>query len=154
MISGKTIALTRQTFVSKVMFLLFNMLSRFVIALLLRGKHLLISWLQTPFSVQHTVDISTGKQDLFNVYFKFLHFNPCRICDREGSEVRVFIIFLLKYGLSQALFQLCFLPVNSDYLNLFHTVSVIIALTYTMNFNILFIFYHNFMNYFIIFKKF
>ena len=45
---GKTIALTRWTFVSKVMSLLFNMLSRLVIAFLPRSKHLLISWLQSP----------------------------------------------------------------------------------------------------------
>ena len=44
----KTIALTRQTFVSKAMSLLFNMLSRLVIAFLPRSKHLLISWLQSP----------------------------------------------------------------------------------------------------------
>ena len=46
MTTGKTIALTRRTFVSKVMPLLFNMLSMFVIAFLLRSKSLLISWLQ------------------------------------------------------------------------------------------------------------
>ena len=51
MITGKTIALTRQTFVNKVMSLLFNMLSRFVIAFLPRSKHLLISWLQLPSAV-------------------------------------------------------------------------------------------------------
>ena len=45
MTTGKTIALTRQTFVDKVMSLLFNMLSRMVIAFLPRSKHLLISWL-------------------------------------------------------------------------------------------------------------
>ena len=45
---GKTIALTRQTVVGKVMSLLFNMLSRFVITLLPRSKRLLISWLQSP----------------------------------------------------------------------------------------------------------
>ena len=44
---GKTIALAIRTFVSKVMSLLFNMLSRLVIAFLLRSKHLLISWLQS-----------------------------------------------------------------------------------------------------------
>ena len=48
MITGKTIALTRQTLVSKVMSLLFNMLSTLVIAFLPRSKHLLISWLQSP----------------------------------------------------------------------------------------------------------
>ena len=47
----KTIALTRQTFVGKVMSLLFNMLSRLFIAFLPRSKHLLISWLQSPSAV-------------------------------------------------------------------------------------------------------
>ena len=46
--TGKTIALTRRTFVGKVMSLLFNVLSRLVITFLPRSKHLLISWLQSP----------------------------------------------------------------------------------------------------------
>ena len=49
--TGKTIALTRQTFVDNVMSLLFNMLSRLVITLLPRSKHLLILWLQSPSAV-------------------------------------------------------------------------------------------------------
>jgi len=48
MTTGKTIALTRRTFVGKVMSLLFNMLSKLVITFLPRSKHLLISWLQSP----------------------------------------------------------------------------------------------------------
>ena len=48
MTTGKTIALTTWTFVGKVMSLLFNRLSRFVIAFLPRSKRLLISWLQSP----------------------------------------------------------------------------------------------------------
>ena len=51
MTTGKAIVLTRQTFVDKVMSLLFNMLSRFVIIFLLRSEHLLISWLQSPSAV-------------------------------------------------------------------------------------------------------
>ena len=51
MITGKTIALTIWTVVGKVMSLLFNMVSRFVIALLPRSKCLLISWLQSPSAV-------------------------------------------------------------------------------------------------------
>ena len=51
MTTGRTTALTRQTFVGKVMSLLFNMLSRLFIAFLLRSKHLLISWLQSPSAV-------------------------------------------------------------------------------------------------------
>ena len=49
--TGKTIALTLQTFVGKVMSLLFKMLSRLVIAFLPRSKHLLVSWLQSPSAV-------------------------------------------------------------------------------------------------------
>ena len=51
MTTGKTIALTRRTFVGKVMSLLFNMLSRLVITFLPRSKLLLISWLQSPSAV-------------------------------------------------------------------------------------------------------
>ena len=49
--TGKTIVLTRWTFVGKVMSLLFNILSRLVITFLPRSKHLLISWLQSPSAV-------------------------------------------------------------------------------------------------------
>ena len=51
MTTGKTVALTRQTFVGKVMSLLFNMLSRLIITFLPRSKSLLISWLQSPSAV-------------------------------------------------------------------------------------------------------
>ena len=51
MTTGKTIALTIQTLVGKVMSLLLNMLSRLVITLLTRSKHLLISWLKSPSAV-------------------------------------------------------------------------------------------------------
>ena len=51
MTTGKNVVLTRWTFVGKVMSLLFNMLSRLVIAFLPRSKHLLISWLQSPSAV-------------------------------------------------------------------------------------------------------
>ena len=51
MTTGKTIALTRQTFVGKVMSLFLNMLSRLVITFLPRSKRLLISWLQSPSAV-------------------------------------------------------------------------------------------------------
>ena len=51
MTTGKTIALTRRTFVDKVMSLFFNMLSKLVVTFLPRSKHLLISWLQSPSAV-------------------------------------------------------------------------------------------------------
>ena len=60
MTTGKTIALTRWTFVDKVMSLLFNMLSRLVITFLPRSKHLLISWLQS----QSAVILETPKKSL------------------------------------------------------------------------------------------
>ena len=51
MTTGKTIVLTRQSFIGKVMSLLFNMLSRLIITFLPRSKHLLVSWLQSPSAV-------------------------------------------------------------------------------------------------------
>ena len=51
MTTGKTIALTRRIFVDKVMFLLYNMLARLVTTFLPRSKHLLISWLQSPYAI-------------------------------------------------------------------------------------------------------
>jgi len=51
MTTGKTIALTRWTFIGRVMSLLFNMLSRFIVTFLPRSKCLLISWLQSPSAV-------------------------------------------------------------------------------------------------------
>ena len=59
MTTGKTIALAIWTFVSQVMSLLFNMVSRFVIAFLPRSKHLLISWLQSPSTVILDITAST-----------------------------------------------------------------------------------------------
>ena len=51
MTTGKTIALTIRTFVGKVISLLFNMMSNFVVTFLPRSKHLLISWLHSPSAV-------------------------------------------------------------------------------------------------------
>ena len=66
MTTGKTIALTRQTFVGKLMSLLFNMLSRLVITFLPRSKHLLISWLQSPsfnyYDILNHLNTQLGKQ--------------------------------------------------------------------------------------------
>ena len=66
MITGKIIALTRQTFVGKVMSLFFNMLSRYVIAFLPRTKNLLISWLQSPYTV--TLDTQKIKSHCFHCF--------------------------------------------------------------------------------------
>ena len=73
MTTGKTVALSRRTFVGKVMSLLFNMLSRLVITFLLRSKHLLISWLQSPSAVMleprklKSATVSTVSSSIFHV---------------------------------------------------------------------------------------
>ena len=69
MTTGKTIALTRQTFVGKVMSLLFNMLSRLVITFLPRSKRLLISWLQSP----STVILESPSKLSLSLFLPFLH---------------------------------------------------------------------------------
>ena len=71
MTTGKTIALTRQTFASKVMLLLFNLLSRLVIAVLPRGKHLLSSWLQSPSAViLEPEEIKLAPVSIFSFYLR------------------------------------------------------------------------------------
>ena len=70
--TGKTIALTRRTFVGKVMSLLFNIMSRLVITFLPWSKHLLISWLQLPSAVIleppkiKSVTVSTVSPSIFH----------------------------------------------------------------------------------------
>ena len=71
MTTGKTIALTIWTFVGKVMSLLFNMLSRFVIAFLPRSKHLLISWLQSPSAV--ILEPKKIKSVIVSIFFLIYH---------------------------------------------------------------------------------
>uniref|UniRef100_A0AC11D633 Uncharacterized protein n=1 Tax=Ovis aries TaxID=9940 RepID=A0AC11D633_SHEEP len=70
MTTGKTTALTRQTFVGKVMSLLLNMLSRLVITFLPRSKRLLISWLQSPSAV--ILETQNIKSDSFHCFPIFL----------------------------------------------------------------------------------
>ena len=68
MTTGKTIALTRQTCVGKVMYLLCNMLSRLVIAFLPRSKRLLISWLQSPSAVIWSLEVKSASFHCFPIY--------------------------------------------------------------------------------------
>ena len=69
MTTGKTIALTRQTIVGKVMSLFFNMLSRLVITFLPWSKRLLISWLQSPSAVILELEISSRKLEIPREHF-------------------------------------------------------------------------------------
>ena len=77
MTKGKTIALTRWTFVGKVMSLLFNMLSRLVITFLPRNKNFLISWLQSPSAV-----ILEPKKDSLSLFPLFPHLFPMKWWDQ------------------------------------------------------------------------
>ena len=86
---GKTIALTRQTFVSKVMSLLFNMLSRFVITLLPRSKCLLISWLQSP-----SAEILEPKK----IKFVTVSIVSSSICHEVmGPDVMILVFWMLSF---------------------------------------------------------
>ena len=71
MTTGKTIVLTRWTFVGEVMSLLFNMLSRLVIAFLPKSNHLLISWLQSPSAV-YNVHYGSGSGKIFQLFLLIL----------------------------------------------------------------------------------
>ena len=83
MTTGKTIALSRQTFVGKVISLLFNMLSRFVIALLPRSKCLLILWLQSSSAV------ILEPQKIKSVTVSIVSLSICH--EVMGSEAMIFI---------------------------------------------------------------
>ena len=85
MTTGKTIALTRGTFVSKVMSLLFNMLFRLVITFLPRSKHLLISWLQSASAV-----ILEPKKIILSLFPFFPHLFAKKWWDRVGQSKFIF----------------------------------------------------------------
>ena len=89
MTTGKTIALTRRTFVGKVMSLLFNMLSRLVISFLPRSKCLLISWLQSP-SV-----VIWESPKIKSVTVSIV--SPCICHEVMGLDSRIFIFWRLSF---------------------------------------------------------
>ena len=87
MTTGKTIALTIWTFVSRVMSLIFNMLSRLVIAFLLRSKHLLISWLQS---------LSAGILEPKKIKSVTVSIVPLSICHEVmGQDALIFVFWML-----------------------------------------------------------
>ena len=85
--TGKTIDLTRQTFVGKVMSLLFNMLSRLVLTFLSRSKHLLISWLQSP-SAMILEPKKTKVSHCFHCFHPFMA-NRWGKCGNSGNSERL-----------------------------------------------------------------
>ena len=94
MTTGKTTALTTQTFVSKMMSLLFNTLSRFVIAVLPRSKHLLISWLQS-------LSAGTFGDQENKIYYCFHFFFPS-LC-HEVMEMNAIILVILMLSFEPVL---------------------------------------------------
>ena len=94
MTTGKTIALTRQTFVGKVMSLLFNMLSRLIIAFLLRSKYLLISWLQS----QSAVILESKKINSATV-------SPTICHEVMGLDAMIFVFWMLSLKSTFSLFS-------------------------------------------------
>ena len=97
MTTGKNIALTRQTFVGKVMFLLFNMLSRLLIAFLPRSKHPLISWLQSPSAV-----ILEPKK-IKSVTLSIVSPSICH--EVMGLEAMILVFWLLSFKTAFSLFS-------------------------------------------------
>ena len=89
MTTGKTIALTRQTFVGKVISLLFNMQSRLVIAFLPRSKCLLISWLQSP----SAVILEPKKIKSHNVFTV----SPSISHEVMGPDAMIFVFWMLSF---------------------------------------------------------
>ena len=89
MTTGKTIALTRQNFVGRVMSLLFNMLSRLVITFLSRSKHLLISWLQSPSAV--ILDPSKIKSATVSTV------SPYISCEVMGPDAMILVFWMLSF---------------------------------------------------------
>ena len=83
----KTIALTRQTFVGKVIPLLFNMLSRLVITFLPRSKCILISWLQSPSAV--ILEPPKIKSSLFPLFPHHFMGNRCGNSGNSGNSIRL-----------------------------------------------------------------
>ena len=98
--TGKTIALTRQTFVGKVMSLLFNMLSRLVITFLPRSKRLLISWLQSPSAV--ILEPQQIKSDtVFTVSPSISH-------EVMGPDAVIFVFWMLSFKPTFSLYSFTF----------------------------------------------
>ena len=119
--TGKTIALTRQTFVGKVMSLLFNTLPRLVIAFFPRSKHALILWLQSPSAVileppkikSLTVSIIshgfTWDQMSRNQNWAKYFYHWSRVCTPLNGH-RMFFLYILKGGIHHG--RCCWLPVQ------------------------------------------
>ena len=109
MTTGKTIVLTRQTFVGKAMSLLFNMMSRLVITFLPRSKRLLISWLQSP----SAVILEPPKNKVwhcFPIYLPWSDGTKCHDLSFLNVEFKPTFHSPLSLASRSSLVLLCFLP--------------------------------------------
>ena len=133
--TGKTIALTRQTFVGKVMSLLFNMLSRLVINFLSSSKHLLISWLQSPSAV--TLEPQKIKSDTVSTV------SPSISHEVMGPDAMILVFWMLSFKPTFSLSSFIFIKrlfsssslsairvVSSAYLRLLIFLPAILIPTY------------------------
>ena len=100
--TGKTIALTRWTFVSKIMPLIYNMLYRLVIDFLPRSKHLLISWLQSPSAV-----ILESKKIKFSVTISIV--SPSVFHEVIGLNAMILVFLMLSFKLAFSLSSFTFI---------------------------------------------
>ena len=120
MTTGKTIALTRRTFVSKVMSLLFNMLSRLVITFLPRSKRLLISWLQS----QSAVILEPKKMRSLTVSI----ISPSIWHEVKGLDAMIILFWMLSFKTTFSLSSFTFIKrLFSSSLSAVRVVSEIIA---------------------------
>ena len=101
MTTGKTIALTRWTFIGKVMSLLFNMLSRLVITFLSRSKHLWISWLQSPSAV--ILEPQKIKSDTVSTV------SPSISYEVMGPDAMILVFWMLSFKPTFSLFSFTFI---------------------------------------------
>ena len=115
MTTGKTIALTRQTFVGKVMSLLLNMLPRLVITFLPRSKHLLISWLQSL----STVILEPKKIKSVPVSIA----SPSICYEVLGLDVMIFLMLRFKSGFSHSSFNFIMRLFSTSLLSAVRVVS-------------------------------
>ena len=117
MTTGKTIALTRQTFAGKVMTLPFNMLSRLVITFLLRSKHLLISWLQSPSAV--ILEPQKIKSDMVSTV------SPSTSHEVMGPDAMILVFWMLSFKPTFLLYSVTFIKrlFSSSSLSVIRVVS-------------------------------
>ena len=137
MITGKTIALTRRTFVGQITSLLFNMLSRLVIAFLSRSKHLLISWLQSPSAV--ILEPKKIKSVTVSIVFPSIYHGVM------GPDAMIFAFWMLSFKPAFSLSSFTFIKrlfisslsairvVSSAYLRLLLSLLAILIPSYALS---------------------